>query len=829
MKKQNYLARICGTIAILLSITLVTNATAVRPTAISRSYNGQLLGGFVDVTGPGGGGRVYLGSTFADSSADGRIVVFVSTNAASEFVPGVSDLPVPLANNVFVRDTSTNTTTCVSCRMFQGSYGSWGGFTPRITPNGRYVVFAGQPASQLFIDPVQIWRVDLQTGTEQLVSVGAGGAFGNAPSSSPVINDDGRYVAFISQATNLIGASTGNGYQVFVRDIEAGQTFLASHAMGTSVTPGNAQVDITQPLSISSNGRFAVWTSAASNYSPFIADTNGVNDVFYFDVLSAANNIGAASINFIGNSTANGVSNGGIISPATASFPPLIVFASNATDIDAADTSANTDIYRYQGDAKLVSISRNATGSNGVASPRPTISANGRYVSFSSTASNLVTGFDEATNTTPDVFLRDLQTNTTSYVSLSSTNSASTTLTGAFLPGVNAFAGQGANLYLSRNISADARYVAFITAERLSVRDNNGTLDVYVRDRLSGASILASLGRSLNTGQTTSAPNVGDLALAAGGKKVFFTTLATNLSADDGTTSQNPKAYQANISLMSERPPSDLNGDQISDYAVFRPSEGAWYSLFDPAGGAFDTFFFGEAGVRIVPGDYDGDGKTDHAVFTPSTGRWDILNSSNSSPATIFFGSASDILTPADFDGDGRTDLAYFRPSTGNWTILQSNSNSLRTFHFGLSSDVPVVGDFDADNRADAAVFRPSTGEWWILRSTDNSFFGVKWGLSGDKPLVGDFDGDGKTDFTVFRGGTWYILYSRDGNFRIENWGLASDRPVVSDYDGDRKADIAVYRPSDGIWYILQSGTNTFAGVRWGTNSDIPLPSAYVP
>jgi hypothetical protein len=839
MKKQSSkktILQFFGIITLAVSMILTANASAVRSTPVSTASNGQLLGGFWQQTFPIPATIPYF-ATLSDMTPDGEIIVFTTTLAVENFVPGIRDNGDINANSdVIVRNVRTGEMICASCQVLQGVLVSWTGSTPRISANGRYVVYSGINFNgQTNIN--QVFRVDLQTGGVEIVSVGpTPGSVGNFSSTSPVISDDGRYVAFLSVANNLVAGypTSPTGEQLFVRDMQSGQTFLASHAALSVSQPGNAPVSTSHPISMSGDGRLVAWTTTASNY--FLAfDNNGVNDVYFFDVLTPAATVGVASSNAIGSSTGNGASFGGIISSGSDSNSVSIVFASNATNLNAADPNPGTDIYRFKIGlpTSLVSVASDGSAANAPSGNYSTISRNGRFVAFSSKASNLVSGVSEP-NTTNDVFLRDLQTNTTRYVSLNAANLPSNTADGATIQ-TPVFA-ERSNLFLNRNISDDGRFVAFTSNEPMSVRDNANTPDIYVRDMSASVSILASLNRSGNGGQnfgfgTGGVQSTGssDFALSADGRKVAFATFATNLVAGDTTSVQNSKVFQSRISLLSQRSASDVNGDGKNDFTVFRPSEANWYALFNGGAGEFSQVFFGENGDRIAPGDYDGDSKTDYAVFVPASGRWEILQSKDNSIVTKFFGTATDVIAPADFDGDGRTDLAFYRPSTGTWFIMQSNTNSLRSVKFGLSNDVPVVGDYDGDNRADIAIFRPSTGVWWLLLSTSGGIAGFNWGISTDKPVTGDFDGDGRSDAAVFRAGLWYILKSRDGSSSVINWGLSNDRLVPSDYDGDGKTDLAVFRPTEGRWYVLPSTTQTMQIADWGLSGDIPVPSAYIP
>jgi hypothetical protein len=265
---------------------------------------------------------------------------------------------------------------------------------------------------------------------------------------------------------------------------------------------------------------------------------------------------------------------------------------------------------------------------------------------------------------------------------------------------------------------------------------------------------------------------------------------------------------------------ADLDHDRKSDYNVFRPSEGIWYTL-QSTNGFTNYRYFGSNGDRPVPGDYDGDGTMDLAVFRDSTATWYIEQSSNFGFVQLQWGLSGDKPVQGDYDGDGKTDIGVFR--NGAWYIVKSSGGVLTTT-FGTTGDRAVPGDYDGDAKTDFAVFR--NGDWYILRSSDSMVASQTWGLGSDQPVPADYDGDGSYDVAVFRNGAWYINQTLGGP-RAVSWGTTGDIPVMADYDGDGTADIAIYR--DGDWYIIRSSNGTVQTQNWGLDGDIPAASAYLP
>src|SRR5262245_28146137 len=190
-------------------------------------------------------------------SADGRFVVF--TSAANDLVAGDNGM---FGVDVFLRDRGSNTTVLVSANLDGTGGGSENSAGGMVSTNGRYVVFESE-ADDLILndtnDVDDIFVRDLATGTTRLVSVSASGGSASAASSDPVITPDGRYVVFISVATNLVANDTNGIRDVFVRDLVADTTALVS--VGATA---NGTTFMSTPV-ITPDGRYVAFASNARN------------------------------------------------------------------------------------------------------------------------------------------------------------------------------------------------------------------------------------------------------------------------------------------------------------------------------------------------------------------------------------------------------------------------------------------------------------------------------------------------------------------------------------------------------------------------------------
>jgi len=238
-------------------------------------------------------------------------------------------------------------------------------------------------------------------GDIERISVASDGSQANGNSEEPSISSDGFIVAFISDATNLVPADTNGVQDVFVHDRNTGATGRVSIA-----SAGTQADEEAFTLSLSSNGSFVAFGSFATNLVP--GDTNGVIDVFVHD--RDADITERVSI-----ATAGTQGNGESFSPAISADGQFVAFRSDATNLVPLDTNNNSDIFvhnRLTGSTERVSVASDGTQANGD-SISPAISSDGRFVAFSSEASNLVAG---DTNNKADIFVHDRQNDTTELI-----------------------------------------------------------------------------------------------------------------------------------------------------------------------------------------------------------------------------------------------------------------------------------------------------------------------------------------------------------------------------------------------------------------------------
>ncbi len=293
-----------------------------------------------------------------------------------------------------MRDRQTGAIEVVSVSS-DGAHGNGRSYEPSISADGRYVAFESDATNLVPGDTNgsnDIFVHDRQTGVTERVSVSSDGAQGNQYSYYPFISADGRYVAFESRATNLVPGDTNISYDVFVHDRQTGVTERVSVSSGGTQGKNNSQ----HPA-ISADGRYVAFMSYASNLVP--GDTNGTYDVFVRDQQTGVTErVSVSSDGTQGNSIS--------YAPSISGDGRYVALSSYASNLVPGDTNGTSDIFvrhRQTGVTERVSVSSGGTQGNGD-SRVPAISADGRYVAFESDASYLVPG---DTNGAWGVFVRD--------------------------------------------------------------------------------------------------------------------------------------------------------------------------------------------------------------------------------------------------------------------------------------------------------------------------------------------------------------------------------------------------------------------------------------
>ena len=354
-----------------------------------------------------------LANDYADDasiSADGRYVAF---DSQADNLSTADDNSVP---NVFVRDTQTNTTTLVSRKSATGggAGSTTESGQPAISADGRYVAFYAEgnnldaAANNTYRN---IFVRDTQTNTTTLVSRQTAGTGANDDSRHPAISADGRYVGFDSEADNLSTADNDTDVNVFVRDTQANTTTLISRQSATDgLSGGDASSD---GAKVSSDGRYVSFQSDADNLST--EDDNSYTNVFVRDTQTntttlvsrqSATDGAAAANNDSGNAQISSDGRSVAFNSKASNLSADSGGASN--DVYVRDTQANTTTLVSRQSAADGGAAANTGGQDA------TISASGRYVTFDSSATNLSSLDGDAFG---DTFVRDTQANTTTLVS----------------------------------------------------------------------------------------------------------------------------------------------------------------------------------------------------------------------------------------------------------------------------------------------------------------------------------------------------------------------------------------------------------------------------
>jgi Tol biopolymer transport system component len=393
-----------------------------------------------------------------------------------------------------------------------GNAQSW---APSVTADGRYVTFMSLASNLTGSDTSDgKWDVfvkDNRTGAITKVSTALGGAASNGDSNASDISDNGRYVVFESTATNLVaGDQAPNTYDLFVKDLKTNKiTRLITKNPGV----GDNGHD-TEP-SISADGSVVAFRSTNADLVP--GDTNGVADIFVWKRSTAE--VTRVSVSSAGEQSANPAQPDLALSVGAdlSADGKTVVFMSGADNLVPGDTNGLFDIFVHTlADHRTTRVSVGADGqqatgggqNNQQGASQPSISANGRYIAYQGYAlKGLV---EQETGVTNQVYAYDRKTGLTQLVA----HQVDGTVT----------SGDSDNA----TISPDGRFVAFQSYDdQIVTGDTNGYSDVFVRDLKSTRIAAASIGVD---GEPADGPSGSSgAAITAGGGAVVFDAQAHNL------------------------------------------------------------------------------------------------------------------------------------------------------------------------------------------------------------------------------------------------------------------------------------------------------------
>jgi len=416
-------------------------------------------------------------------------------------------------------------------------------FGPEMTPDGRFIVFTAGEQGATTNGSIVLW--DAETASNTLVSTNLSGEYSsNTLAQEATMTPDGRYVVFLSDAEDLTGATVLKGSHIFRCDRQTGaMTLLDADTNGVGSTDFMGMA-----LSVSTNGQFVFFSGPDGSLVPL--DINAANDVFVRDATGGTTQLISQRDRTAPTRAGDRYSSAGPLS--ISADGRWVAFASYATDLVPNDTNSARDIFvcdRWSGSNFLVSVGANGGSALGGDSLAPEISTNGQYVVFVSAATNLMEG-DTITNAgTYNIYRRDLQTQTTMLISVSTNGEQSgdndstypfisqdgqsvafLTLAHNLAPGLTGSGPStlwynlktGTNVVLAGNaiaadfgptMSADGRYVAYANTNQLYVWDSAQGLNIY--SNIATSAVISPDGSRLLYDKTNNTINVRDLGNGA--------------------------------------------------------------------------------------------------------------------------------------------------------------------------------------------------------------------------------------------------------------------------------------------------------------------------
>jgi len=666
-----------------------------------------------------GGVQANNDSYYPSISADGRYIAFYShaTNLVTGDTNGRSD--------IFLHDRQTGIVTRISVDS-GGVQSNNDSYFPSISANGRYIAFGSYATNLVPGDTngwIDIFLHDRQTGLTTRVSVNSSGGQANNGSTTASISADGRFVAFHSYATNLVPGDTNLRTDIFLRDVQTGMTTRVS--VNSSGAQAN-NADSSQP-SISADGRYVAFESYASNLVP--GDTNGFPDVFVRDTQAGVTaRVSIASSGVQGNvgSSSSFISGDG----------RYVGFISGATNLVPGDTNMTGDAFIYDRQAGLttrVSIASDGTQANN-GSFFPSISADGQYIAFLSTAANLVTG---DTNGYVDIFVHRQSDDVPATVTPTFTPTNTPTNTPSPTPTFTPASPSNNSLYLSLTgnqtiggvVSADEDILRFDGTSWSLFFDGSdvgvGGSDLFGFSFLDADSLLLSFNTALTLNGISVTPQdvvrfdaaslgsvtIGTFSMHFDGSDVGFDTTAEKIDSvsllPDGrillSTTGNPAVV-------------GVTGGKDEDILAFTPT-----SMGNATSGSWGMYFDGsDVGLGETSGeDVDALDVTASGNIYLSTADNFTVNGVAGADEDVFVCESTAL---GDVTACNYSASLYFDGST--WGLT---ANDVDAFHFLSTAPVPTNTPSHTPTFTPSPTFTPTStntptpGPTWIAATTTNT------------------------------------------------------------------------------------------------------------
>ena len=553
-----------------------------------------------------------------------------------------------------------------------------------LSANGRYVVFMSSASNLVGVTGTHVYRHDRTTGATVLVDVAKLGGASAAGSFMPSVSADGRFVAFASPSSDLVVGDTNGMMDVFLRDMNSGLTAMVSATQtGAPADKGGSLNNVAGTRLVSDDGRYVAFTSLATN---LVAGSNTKQQVYVKDTLSGL--VTLASVDATG-----AAGNDGSSAPSLSGNGHAVAFVSLAANFSPLSTSHTSQVFVRDlelGTTTLESVTSSGAIVASKASTSPALSFDGHYVAFETQAA--LDSRDRDGAFTWDVYLRDRTLGTTVLASLSP----------------NTVAGSDSR---APSISADGRWVGFHSIDDMLVAgDLNHTWDGFLYDRVTQTVSLASQN---DAGQQGNASSTGT-SLSSDGRFALFSSAATNLVTTP--TSTGSQLYVHDMKT-NEAPIVTLGADQSLDEGV-KLSRLASFSDQDASTSWTATVNYG-----------DGSGSVALALNADKTFTLDHL-----------FKPGSWVVTVAVTD-----DAA----ATGTGTFRVTVTNLAPTVNLGGAVDLT----FDPTLRQSGTFSDPGTGTetYWATVNYGDGSGGMALALTGNSFLL---------DHTYSTAGTYTVSVS---------------------------------------------------------------------